>query len=389
MRLFYVADARSPIALNWMRYFIERGDEVHLASSFPCEAPPGLAGFHVLPVAFSAAKRTSGRGGGGALGSARLLKARTLLRQWLGPFTLRSAAGGLRRILQEVKPDLVHALRIPFEGMLAAEAHTGDRPLLISVWGNDFTLHGPSTPMMRHYTEWSLKSAWALHADCRRDIRLGKQWGFDPGKPTLVIPTNGGVRREFFHPPAQPVDQPVVVNPRGFRAYACNEAFFRAIPLILKEVPAARFRCAAMAGEPQAEQWLDELNIRAAVELLPPLPYEQMGELFRSAQVLVSPTVHDGTPNSLLEGLACGCFPVAGDLESIREWITPGRNGLLVEPSDPGSIAQAVITALKNENLRQSAAGENSEMLASRAEYDACMAQAGAFYARLAGRSSA
>lgn len=406
MRLLYIADARSPITLNWIRYFIDRGDEVHLVSSFPCEPPVGLAGFQVLPVAFSAAKKASAApkpivttsvvnmGALGSkettkvvttnvLGSARLLKARTAIRQWLGPLTLRGAASSLRRIIHDLQPDLIHALRVPFEGMLAAEAHTGEAPLVISVWGNDFTLHGPSTPLMRHYTRWSLKAADALHADCFRDIRLAKQWGFDPGKPTLVIPTNGGLRAEIFHPPARPVEQPVVVNPRGFRAYVCNEAFFQAIPLILQKQPQARFRCAAMAGEPQALGWIKDLHIEEAVELLPSLPHAGMGEVFRSAQVIVSPTRHDGTPNSLLEGMACGCFPIAGDLESIREWITPGRNGLLVKASDPRSIAEGVLAALENKNLRQAAAGENLKMLAARAEYGACMAMAGAFYARL------
>ena len=35
--------------------------------------------------------------------------------------------------------------------------------------------------------------------------------------------------------------------------------------------------------------------------------------------------MHDGTPNTLLEGMACGCLPVAGDLDSIREWLKPGQ----------------------------------------------------------------
>ena len=389
MRLLFIADGRSPISINWIRNFIDRGDQVHLVSSFPCDPLPGLAGFEVLPVAFSSVKKASDRPGAasGALGSARLLQARTALRQWLGPLTLRGAASRLRSIIQEAKPDLVHALRIPFEGMLAAEAHTGSIPLVISVWGNDFTLHAPATPLMRHYTEWSLKVADALHADCYRDIRLAKQLGFDPEKPTLVIPTNGGLRLDVFHPPAQPVERPMVINPRGFRAYVHNEAFFQSIPLVLQKRPEARFLCSAMAGEPKALQWLKDLDIAHAVELLPPLPHFGMADVLRTAQVVVSPTRHDGTPNSLLEAMACGCFPVAGDLESIREWITPGQNGLLVNAADPASIAAAVLTALENENLRRTAAGHNMKMLASRAEYGACMQQAGSFYERAAARN--
>ena len=45
------------------------------------------------------------------------------------------------RILAEVKPDLVHALRVPFEGMLAAAAPAVEIPLIVSIWGNDLTFH--------------------------------------------------------------------------------------------------------------------------------------------------------------------------------------------------------------------------------------------------------
>ena len=59
MRLLFVADGRSPIALNWMRYFVERGDEVHLASTFACQPDLDLKGLYITPVAFSGAKRPS------------------------------------------------------------------------------------------------------------------------------------------------------------------------------------------------------------------------------------------------------------------------------------------------------------------------------------------
>ena len=56
-----------------------------------------------------------------------------------------------------------------------------------------------------------------------------------------------------------------------------------------------------MQGEAQAMKWIDELNISQAVELLPAIEYQKMGDLFRSAQIVVSPSIHDGTPNSLIE----------------------------------------------------------------------------------------
>jgi len=385
MRILFVADGRSPTAINWLCYFVERGDEVFLASTFACQPALDLRGLDVIPVAFSGAKpaATGAAQPRGRAWGASTLGLRNAIRHWLGPLTISRAAGRLREVIARVQPDLVHAMRIPYEGMLAADTFRGDVPLLVSVWGNDFTLHAPSSPGMRHYTAWTMQVADALHADCQRDVRLARKWGFQIGKPSLVAPGNGGIRTDVFFWPPQPVDAPMVINPRGIRSYVRNDTFFRAIPLVLEQRPDARFLCTSMAGEPQALNWISQLGIGHAVELLPPRPHAAMAELFRSAQVLVSPSTHDGTPNSLLEGMACGCLPVAGDLDSIREWITPGKNGLLVDPGDPLALAEAILRGLNEPALRKQAAVENAAIIAERAEYTRNMARALEFYRRL------
>jgi glycosyltransferase involved in cell wall biosynthesis len=343
-------------------------------------------------VAFSQVKKQTSQPGSA---SSRTLGLRTLIRQWLGPLTIpRSAAlRKLRAFIQEVQPDLVHALRVPFEGMLAADALSGgfdtQPPFVVSIWGNDFTLQASSTPLMSYYTRKTMNAVHALHADCERDVRLARAWGLSLDKPTLVVPGNGGIRSDVFYPPKKLVLNPVIINPRGFRAYVTNEAFFKSIPLVLAKRDDARFICSSMAGESQAIQWIKELKIEHAVQLNQRLSHTQMGDVFRSAQIVVSPSIHDGTPNSLLEGMACGCFPIAGDLESIREWITPGQNGLLVDPDNPQSIADAILFALENENLRRNAAGLNAKIISARAEYEQNMELVGEFYkSQIANRKS-
>ena len=379
MRLLFVADGRSPIAQNWIRYFVDGRAEVYLASTFACEPELPLSGMEIVPVAFSGGTKRSKEARGAPAGAIRLREA---IRHWLGPLTIPGASRRLRGFVERVKPDLVHALRIPYEGMLAADAYA-EAPLLVSVWGNDFTLHAPSNGLMSHYTSWAMHVAEALHADCQRDIRLAREWGFDAARPTFVSPGNGGVHIELFHPAEKAADQPIVVNPRGFRTYVRNDVFFQAIPRVLKKRPDARFRCVAMEGEALAMQWTRELGIEGNVELLPAVPHPQMAGIFQGAQILLSMGAHDGTPNTLLEGMACGCLPIAGDLESIREWVTPGKNGLLMDASSPQSVADAVLEGLDNESLRQEAAGINTKMIVERAEYERCMAAAERFYERI------
>lgn len=378
MKLLFVADGRSPTAINWMRYFCDRGDEVILVTTFQCDPPLNLAKKIDLPVAFSSLK--SGQHSSKSFfWGAGTLKLRTLIKQWLGPTSIARAARSLRRIIEEEKPDLVHAMRIPFEGMVAADAF-GLAPLVVSVWGNDFTLHASSTRTMKHYTEWTMKVATALHADCFRDVRLAREFGFAEDKPALVIPGSGGIKSELFYPAEVATELAVIINPRGFRAYVENASFFKAIPLVLNEIPQAKFICTAMANEPQVLQWIEELGIGDSVTLLPALPQLELAELFRAASIVISPTTHDGTPNSLLEAIACGCFPVAGDIESIREWITDGENGLLVDATKPDQLALAMIRAIRDVPLRQAAKQANQQMIHDRAEYNNGMEKALAFY---------
>lgn len=381
MKILFVADGRSPISHNWIRYFTRRGDEVFLASTFQCELDLPVKRFEFTPVAFSSVKKQSTQPGSA---SSRTLGLRTLLRQWLGPLTIPFSTNRLRIFINEVQPDLVHAMRVPYEGMLAAAADTG-APLIVSIWGNDFTLHAPSTPLMKYYTRKVMNMVDALHADVERDIRLAHEWGLSEDKPTLVTPGNGGIRSDVFYPPAESVKNPVIINPRGFRAYVRNDMFFKAIPLVLAKYADAKFVCSSMQGKAQAEQWIKELKIEHAVRLLAPVSHKEMADVFRSAQIVVSPAIHDGTPNSLLEGMACGCFPVAGDLESIRGWITHGQNGLLVNPNDPQSIADGILLGLERGDLRREAASLNAKIISARAEYGMNMKRVVEFYGKVIG----
>ena len=133
----------------------------------------------------------------------------------------------------------------------------------------------------------------------------------------------------------------------------------------------------------EAEARAARLGIEERVVLLPGLSPEQMGALFRRSQLSVSPSEHDGTPNTLLEAMACGSFPLAGDLESIREWIEPGVNGLLFDPANPDSLAQEMLRALADEPLRTAAAQFNQRLIAERGTYEMGMAKAERLYERL------
>src|SRR5437660_1220792 len=165
MRICFIADVRSPIALNWIRYFVESRHDVQVISSYPYRGTP-LPGVevHVVPLAFSGLlqmnslvrKPHAGAGVRGATGMARIVGSHmypllSRARYRLAPLEVWRHVRTVRRLVADIRPDLVHAMRIPYEGILASLAVRGV-PLLVSVWGNDFTLHATRDRMLGSLT---------------------------------------------------------------------------------------------------------------------------------------------------------------------------------------------------------------------------------------------
>jgi glycosyltransferase involved in cell wall biosynthesis len=387
MHILLVADGRSPITRRYIAALRPLGYRLTLVSTYPCASVDGVEATYVLPVAFS--KLAGSQAGAGAAnppaanrGSRRTVaRFRSLFlsaRYMLGPLTLPAYGRRLARMVRNLRPDIVHAMRIPFEGMLASYTPV-DFPLVVSIWGNDLTLHAQGSASMGSLTHKVLTRAQGLAADTSRDIRLGRSWGLAETAPALVVPGSGGIdladieriRFNRIDPltDSLPAGIPLVVNPRGFRPGSVrNDVFFEAIPLVLQHNSKVAFVCPAMAGQPEALQALQRMQVKNRLFLLPHLPQAHLWDLFVRSAMMVSISQHDGTPNSLLEALACDCFPIAGDIESIREWITPGVNGLLVEPGKPAAAAEAILAALENIELRKRAADINREIIRERVE---------------------
>jgi glycosyltransferase involved in cell wall biosynthesis len=397
MNLLYVADGRSPTARSWITNVQKDGHLVSLISTYPCQELPGLVGFYILPVALSAlaSKRNEAGVATNRAGlTRRLIKTfrpnLVGMRYAIGPLTLPFHRKKFLEIVEGLGPQLIHALRIPFEGMLAQFA-PGKYPLVVSIWGNDLTLHANGSYRMGNYTQYSLQRADGLMADASRDIRLAKSWGFRKDRPSLVVPGCGGIDLEQIEKARAssprhlietiPVNRKLIVNPRGLRPGSLrNDVFFEAARIVASRHPDVCFVCPTMAGQPEAERLVKEHELSGSVLLLPSLTQSDLWWLFAHTDVVISPGEHDGVPNSLLEAMANGCYPIAGDIESLREWITPGINGLLYPPADAIALAECILLILENPDRRFEAARKNRSLIRERADLATNRRKVSAFY---------
>ena len=391
--ILILADGRSPTALSWIKNIHSLGYRVSLVSTFPCDQPHEVEQFHILPIAFSrlsTGSKTSPTKTSDSKLKTLVRRLTPLLQNFryiLGPLSLLLYTHRYQKLVKRISPDIVHALRIPFEGMLGAYTPEGF-PFLAAIWGNDLTLHADKSLLMRHFTRRCLSRANGLTADTHRDLRLARNWGLKQTAPTLTVPGSGGLDLaaldnvgEFDNRFGIPEAAAWVVNPRGLRPGSVHqEVFFEAIPKVLQVNRDICFICPGLKGHPQAQAWISQFNITERTYLLPKLSQQQLWALFKKSALYVSPSSHDGTPNTLLEAMACGCLPVVGDIESLREWITHEKNGILANPQDAKALANAILAAVNQVDLRQEARKINRDIIESRADVKVTLPKIDAFY---------
>jgi len=199
-----IADGRSPTTIRWIQALDKWGFKISLISTYPIESDYNVDQTFILPVAFSNAgdRRNFSKNKNSTI---NFSLRKTLIQQFrplvmqirynLGPSTLSKFGQIYQNIIADIKPDIVHSLRIPYEGMLG-KFTPSEIPFLVSIWGNDFTLHANANKRMADQTREVMTRADGVIADTIRDINLSFFWGLNDNKPTLVVPGGGGISFE-------------------------------------------------------------------------------------------------------------------------------------------------------------------------------------------------
>lgn len=397
MRLAFIADSRSDHTRNWLRYFVGIGDDVLLLSTF---AGPEIYGVksYVLPGLFrvrntlikgahvSSEKRKSGmlrfalRSGHGKAVYSVWQQGRAL--------DLLLQVKHAQAVLREFHPALVHALRIQNEGYVGGLAKY--HPLIMSSWGSDLAYIAKKYPVDRILTRLVTRKVDAFSADCLRDIRLAHVYGLPTTALTRCFPGNGGIDRTLFHPGNLDLRarNRIILYTRGYSPFARIDTLLEAFKIMLIRESGYLTQLVLLVPRevmPVVDSMRQKLDLSTlSIQVRPLVSREEMVHLLQSAALIVSPMESDGIPNSMLEAIACGAFPVMSDLESIREWITHGQNGLLFNPNNPEELAACLEEALDNVPMRKTAQELNAQLINDRADYVKVMPQVREFYQMVA-----
>jgi glycosyltransferase involved in cell wall biosynthesis len=114
----------------------------------------------------------------------------------------------------------------------------------------------------------------------------------------------------------------------------------------LARIPHARLEC-RLHGAVPATPYGERLRALAAadprVRLMGPFPPVALGEILAEVDLLAVPSLwYENDPLVVKAAFYCGTPVLAARIGSLADMVTPGRNGWLVEPGDPGAWAAAI-----------------------------------------------
>ncbi|MDP2370227.1 glycosyltransferase family 4 protein [Rhodoferax sp.] len=145
---------------------------------------------------------------------------------------------------------------------------------------------------------------------------------------------------------------PHLVVARNLEALYDNETAIRAFEVVRRHFPQARL---TVAGSGPQESYLRQLvagqGLFEAVHFTGRLERDAMAALYRSADLMLNPSLADNMPNSVLEAWASGVPVVSTNVGGIPHLAQDGVTASLVPPSDPAAMAQACVALLTDEAL--------------------------------------
>ncbi len=335
MKICYIA----PLSIHtnrWVKYFANNGHEVHLITT----AKP--SGESIDNVKLHLLKRFG----------PRMPLVNYIINSL--PLVLQ-----FKRLIRNINPDIIHAHCIMDTTLLGAVS--GFHPFVVTPWGSDVLITLQKSIIWRWIVKYALKKADLITCDAEHIQEPLIQLGADPRKINLIYfgvdirKFNLGQRDERLRKELGILGSPAIISLRRFEPIYDVESLVTAVPLVLREVPKAKFLLVEKGSqEAELKKLAKSLGVSDSVRFVGWVPGDELPRYLASADIYVSTSLSDaGLAASTAEAMACGLPVIITDFGDNRKWVQDGINGFIIPVRAPEVLASKIIYLLQNEGNRK------------------------------------
>ena len=365
MKICYIASP-SVHTNRWLKYFVDKGHEVHQITSVkPSDGGVDGVRLHLLRR-FGPRMRVVNY----------LINTAPLLLQF-------------KRLIKNIKPDIIHSQSVMDSTLLGAVS--GFHPFVITPWGSDVLVAPQKSKVSRWIVKYVLKRADLITCDADHIKGPLIKLGADPQKIKLIY---FGTDTRKFKPEQRDerlkeelgiLDSPTIISLRRLEPICDVESLIDAVPLVLKEVPKAKFLIADKGSqEEELKQLAKSLDVSGSVKFVGRVPEDELPRYLALADIHVSTSLSDaGLAASTAEAMACGLPVVITDFGDNRKWVQDGVNGFIIPVRAPEVLAAKIIHLLKDEGTRKRFGEINRKIIVERNDREKEMGKMAKLYEEL------
>lgn len=287
------------------------------------------------------------------------------------PYLEVTANGALVNIINDIKPDIIHSFEMQncSYPILKTMQKFPKIKWLYSCWGNDLFYY---KNLKRHKTKIGdvLKRVDFLHTDCIRDHKLAIELGFQ-GEYLGVIPGGTGYKIKEFEKYQLPIQERKIILVKGYEhQFGRGLNIVKALELLKNEL--VNYEVVVFGAHSKVINYIKANNLPFRFYSRHGLFHEELIQLMGKSLIYIGNSISDGIPNTLLEAIVMGAFPIQSNPGgATAEIITDGQNGFLIRDVENSmEIKQKIRDAITNISLLNTANNLNTILAHERLDYN-------------------
>ncbi|MBN2499429.1 MAG: glycosyltransferase family 4 protein [Anaerolineales bacterium] len=255
----------------------------------------------------------------------------------------------LRRVIRQIKPDLIHAG--PIQTCAFLVALSGFQPLVSMSWGSDMLVDAGRNRFYQWATRYTLRYSRVLFGDCDAVRQKAATFDFPPER-AVIFPW--GIDLERFSPGEDGglrerkgwQDNFVLLHLRSWEPIYGVDVLAKGFVIAAQQRPELRlFLLGGGSLASSLRRMLSNGGVLDKVHFGGQVSQGELPRYYRAADLYLSASHSDGSSVSLMEALGSGLPVLVSDIPGNREWVTPGEQGWWFPDNDPYALAEGIVRA--------------------------------------------
>lgn len=267
------------------------------------------------------------------------------------PFLEVTSSEAFRNCILKIQPDIVHSFEMQSCSypLLKTMKEFPNIKWIYFCWGNDLYYYS-KIAFHKIKIENVLNRVNYLLTDCIRDFEIAKKEGFK-GKHLGVIPGGTGFKIEELKDRFS-VKQRKIILIKGYEhLFGRGLNVVKAIHKLGCEIQ--DFQVIVFGAHQIVIDFINENALPYLVYDRHGLSHDELLKIMGKSLIYVGNSIADGMPNTLLEAIVMGAFPIQSNPGNVTaEIIDNKKNGLLISnPEDVNEIKNLISFAINNKEM--------------------------------------